>query len=69
MKSPVEIAHEVLAGEWGNGEERRTKLAAAGHDPAAIQAIVNDIMRTDKDVLEITVNRQKYSGVLITVEG
>ena len=68
MKSVVELAREVMAGKWGNGEERRRRLLAAGYDANAVQAIVNDIMVTDKDVLEITVDRSKYTGVLIKIE-
>ena len=40
-KSNEEIANEVLAGQWGNGEDRKNKLTAAGYDYNAIQAIVN----------------------------
>lgn len=35
------IADEVIAGAWGNNPERQNRLAAAGYDYAAIQAIVN----------------------------
>ena len=38
------LAREVIAGKWGNGQERKDKLAAAGHDAAAVQARVNEIM-------------------------
>lgn len=40
-KSNEEIAAEVLAGKWGNGTERRTKLEKAGYNYSKIQAIVN----------------------------
>lgn len=40
-KSNEEIALEVRRGDWGNGQERKDRLAAAGYDYAAIQAIVN----------------------------
>ena len=40
-KSNEEIANEVLAGQWGNGEDRKNKLTAAGYNYNAIQAIVN----------------------------
>lgn len=40
-KSNEEIAAEVLRGEWGNGDERRNRLQAAGYDWATIQNIVN----------------------------
>lgn len=40
-KSNEEIAEEVIAGKWGNGDDRKNKLTAAGYDYSAIQAIVN----------------------------
>ena len=40
-KSDEEIANEVLAGKWGNGEDRRNRLTAAGYDYNTIQDIVN----------------------------
>ena len=40
-KSNAEIAAEVLAGKWGNGNDRKVRLAAAGYDYNAIQAEVN----------------------------
>lgn len=40
-KSNDEIANEVLAGKWGNGDDRKRRLQAAGYDYNAIQAIVN----------------------------
>lgn len=41
-KSNEQIADEVIAGQWGNGDDRRNRLAIAGYDYDAIQAIVND---------------------------
>lgn len=40
-KSNDQIANEVIAGSWGNGPERRSRLAAAGYDYGTVQAIVN----------------------------
>ena len=40
-KSNDVVASEVLAGQWGNGEERKQRLARAGYDYGAVQAIVN----------------------------
>lgn len=42
-KSSEQIADEIIAGTygWGNGDDRKAKLKAAGYDPAAVQAIVN----------------------------
>lgn len=45
-KSNDVIASEVIAGAWGNGDDRKNRLQAAGYDFAAIQAIVNQ--RTSK---------------------
>lgn len=44
-KSNTTIAKEVIAGKWGNGDTRKKKLKAAGYDPAAIQKIVNKLMK------------------------
>lgn len=38
------VAHEVIAGKWGNGQERIDRLKAAGYDPDKIQERVNEIM-------------------------
>jgi nucleoid-associated protein YgaU len=40
-KSNEQVADEVINGAWGNGDERRNRLAKAGYDPDAIQRIVN----------------------------
>lgn len=39
-----QVAREVVAGKWGNGAARTANLAAAGYDPAAVQAEVNRIV-------------------------
>ena len=39
-----EIAKEVIQGKWGNGDERKAKLKAAGFDPAEVQALVNKLL-------------------------
>ena len=36
---------EVIAGKYGNGDERKQKLKAAGFDPAMIQQLVNQKLR------------------------
>jgi hypothetical protein len=43
-KSADELAREVIRGDWGNGSDRKNRLAAAGYDYAAVQARVNDIV-------------------------
>lgn len=43
-KSADEIAKEVIRGDWGNGQERKQKLTAAGYDYSAIQKKVNEML-------------------------
>ena len=40
-KSNEDLATEVIRGDWGNGQERKNRLAAAGYDYGAVQSIVN----------------------------
>lgn len=40
-KSNEELANEVIAGKWGNGEDRKNRLTQAGYDYNAVQSIVN----------------------------
>lgn len=40
-KSIEQLAKEVIKGAWGNGEERRRRLTAAGYDYAKVQSKVN----------------------------
>lgn len=44
-KSNEEIAKEVIAGEWGAGNDRRQRLSNAGYDYRAIQDLVNQMLR------------------------
>lgn len=62
MKSVKEIAQEVIAGLWGNGEERRRRLIEAGYDYDVIQQAVNDLLNG----IEITEPQSSvtYDGVL-----
>lgn len=43
-KSIDEIAREVISGKWGNGEDRKKRLIAAGYDYSAVQAKVNALI-------------------------
>lgn len=47
-KSNEEIAQEVIAGKWGNGEERKKRLTDAGYDYQAVQNRVNEKLGIDK---------------------
>lgn len=47
-KTVNEIAHEVIAGLWGNGSKRKVQLEAAGYNYNTIQQVVNKILRGKK---------------------
>ena len=47
-KSIEEVAKEVIAGKYGNGEARKIALKNAGYDYAAVQARVNEIVNGSK---------------------
>lgn len=39
------IADQVIAGQWGNGQERIRRITAAGFDYQAVRAVVNSKLR------------------------
>ena len=43
-KSIEQLAKEVIKGAWGNGEERRRRLTAAGYDYEKVQSKVNEML-------------------------
>lgn len=55
-KSVTEVAKEVIAGKWGNGEDRKKRLVAAGYDYTEVQSQVNAILKgttATKSVAEV----------------
>lgn len=44
LKSVDEVAKEVIRGDWGNGDERKQRLTAAGYDYRTIQNRVNEML-------------------------
>ena len=44
-KSVEEVAKEVIRGNWGNGQERKDKLTAAGYNYDEVQAKVNQLLK------------------------
>lgn len=44
-KTVHDVALEVLAGMWGNGEDRKQRLTAAGYDPEEVQTAVNELLK------------------------
>ena len=56
-KSIDDLAKEVIQGKWGNGQERKDKLSAAGHDYGSIQARVDELLSGKPQ----TVNKPVYN--------
>jgi lysozyme len=61
-KSVSEIAKEVIAGKWGNGDDRKTRLTAAGYDYAAVQAEVNKQTKKSNDTIAQEVIAGKWGN-------
>ena len=54
-KSINEVAREVIAGKWGNGDDRKNRLTAAGYNYSEVQATVNRLAsgKPAKSVTEV----------------
>ena len=61
-KSNEEIANEVIAGKWGNGNDRKTALTNAGYDYNAVQSIVNQKLEATG-----TSYYKKYTGSSVSL--
>ena len=66
-KSIEEIAWEVIHGDWGNGQERKDRLNAAGYDYDEVQKKVNELLKTIKK--PSTNNNGGYTGGSINTGG
>lgn len=44
-KTVTELGKEVIAGKWGNGQDRKNRLTAAGYDYTAVQNKVNELLK------------------------
>ena len=60
-KSNDVIAQEVINGKWGNGNDRINRLKAAGYDPNAVQALVNQKLGASKKSVD-NVAREVIAG-------
>ena len=44
-KSIDELAREVIRGDWGNGQDRKNRLTAAGYNYSEVQKRVNQMLK------------------------
>ncbi len=52
-KTTDQLAEEVIAGQWGNGSDRKKRLTAAGYDYNAVQQMVNRKMAAKKQAAHV----------------
>lgn len=45
LPSTLSVALLVIAGQYGNGTERKEKLKKAGYNPDIVQACVNELLK------------------------
>ena len=62
-KSNDTIANEVIQGKWGNNPQRAQKLKAAGYDPSAIQALVNQKLNKKTTTTTTTSSKKSVDAV------
>lgn len=61
-KTNEELAEEVKKGLWGNGQDRKNRLTAAGYDYLAVQTIVNGSKKTTTTSAPKVNYFKKYCG-------
>lgn len=61
-KSIEVIAKEVIAGRWGNGEDRKKRLKTAGYDYDKVQEKVNAIVKASQKKSTDEIAREVIAG-------
>lgn len=44
LPDTISVALLVIAGQFGNGDDRKQKLTKAGYNPVTVQACVNELL-------------------------
>lgn len=77
VKDYYTLVLEILDGLWGNGEERKRRLEAAGYDYNVVQSYVNkyiednynwDDDEKDEDTLIVYFDTSKYKSIKVVLE-
>ena len=61
-KSNEEIAHEVIAGKWSNGDDRKNRLMQAGYNYNDIQSLVNSMLKPSSRKSNEVIAREVIAG-------
>lgn len=56
------IAREIIAGKWGNGDDRKKRLTAAGYNTTEVQTRVNAILKGNNSNQLDTIAREVIAG-------
>lgn len=62
LKTTQEVAEEVINGVWGNNEERKRRLEAAGYDYDAVQGYVNYLLGVQPKKLDDVIAQEVLQG-------
>lgn len=57
-KTVTDIAREVIAGDWGSGDERKRRLKEAGYSPELVQDKVNALLNGNAAVPKTPIQNQ-----------
>lgn len=63
LLSLTEIAKKVIAGEYGNGEERKQKLTSQGYNYEEVQNKVNELMSANSSVQYTVQSGDTLTGI------
>lgn len=67
QKTNYDVACEVLDGKWGNGTERYRRITEAGFSYAAVQSIVNCLIK-DRNREAVSGNFEKFMTVEVDLD-
>lgn len=63
-KSVNTLAKEVLAGKWGNGADRKSRLTKAGYDYSKVQAAVNKLVKASQMTQDKIINAVAHEVII-----
>lgn len=63
-KSVNTLAKEVLAGKWGNGVDRKSRLTKAGYDYSKVQAAVNKLVKASQMTQDKIINAVAHEVII-----
>lgn len=64
-KTVDELAHEVIEGQWGNGQDRVNRLTAAGYNYSEVQGRVNEILGVKGKTYTVDVDADSWLNIRV----